>query len=130
MSFDVTGIDHVVLNCTDVEVTARWYRRALGVRVETYGAGRTALTFGAQKLNLRPVGTDGWETARADVPGSLDICFVTTATIEEVVSAWRTAGIDVHEGPIRRTGARGAITSVYARDPDGNLVEVARYDSP
>ena len=31
-------------------------------------------------------------------------------------------------GPVRRTGALGPMTSVYFRDPDGNLVEVARYD--
>lgn len=127
MWFEVAGIDHVVLNCADVEVTARWYEQALGVHVETYGAGRTALTFGSQKINLRPVGTEGWETARTDTAGSLDICFITTASLDDVATAWGAAGIAIHEGPVQRSGARGPITSLYAIDPDGNLVEVARY---
>lgn len=127
VAFEVYGIDHVVLSCADVEVTAAWYRRALGVRVATYGAGRTALVFGSQKINLRPVGAVGWGTAAVETAGALDICFVTDAPVAEVVAAWEAAGIEVHEGPIERSGARGSITSVYARDPDGNLVEVAHY---
>lgn len=126
-AFDIRGIDHVVLNCTDVAATADWYRTALGLEVETYGAGRTALVFGSQKINLRPVGTDGWETATVEAAGSLDLCFETTTPLPEVIAAWRTAGITLHEGPITRTGARGPMTSVYALDPDGNLIEVANY---
>jgi catechol 2,3-dioxygenase-like lactoylglutathione lyase family enzyme len=127
MAFEISGIDHVVLNCADVAATAAWYQRALGVRVESYGAGRTALVFGAQKINLRPVGTDGWETAAVETPGALDICFETDAPIPEVLATWHAAGVEVHAGPIQRSGARGPIMSVYALDPDGNLVEVAHY---
>lgn len=125
--FEIAGIDHVVLNCADVEITAEWYRRALGVSAETYGAGRTALVFGTQKVNLRPLGAPGWETAKVEAAGTLDICFETTAPLADVIAHWESAGIPVHEGPVQRTGARGPISSVYALDPDGNLVEVARY---
>ena len=117
----------MVLNCADVEVTAAWYRRAMGVRVETYSAGRTALVFGAQKINLRLVGATGWGTAAVETAGALDMCFVTDAPASEVVAAWEAAGTELHEGPIQRSGARGPITSVYALDPDGNLAEVAHY---
>lgn len=127
MGFDITGIDHVVLNCADVGTTAAWYQRALGMRVEAYGPGRTALVFGNQKINLRPVGAVDWETAAVETPGALDICFITETPVSEVVAAWEAAGIERHEGPIQRNGAHGPITSVYARDPDGNLIEVANY---
>ncbi len=37
-------------------------------------------------------------------------------------------GIDIIEGPVAKTGAVGALTSVYFRYPDDNLVEVSNYD--
>ncbi len=127
MTFEIDRIDHLVLNCTDPDATADWYRRALGVRTEPYGEGRTAIVFGRQKINLRPVGATGWETAREDVPGSLAICFETSSPIAHVLAHWSVEDIPVHEGPVARTGAHGPMTSVYAVDPDGNLVEVAHY---
>lgn len=127
MAFEISGIDHVVLNCADVEAMAAWYQRALGVSVDIYGPGRTALVFGSQKINLRPVGTAGWEMAAVDTPGALDICFETKQPVSEVIAAWAAVGIEVYQGPIQRTGARGSMTSVYALDPEGNLVEVAHY---
>ncbi|WP_245599620.1 VOC family protein [Nakamurella lactea] len=130
VAFQISGIDHIVLNCADIDATAAWYQRALGVQVETYGAGRTALVFGSQKINLRPVGADGWETATSETPGALDICFETDATVAEILATWQAAEIAVQEGPVQRNGARGPITSIYTLDPDGNLVEVAHYSRP
>ncbi|GAB2501805.1 Virulence protein [Corynebacterium atrinae] len=124
---NVSRIDHLVLNCADVDVTAAWFQRALGMQVQQYCEGRTALVFGQQKINLRPQGAPEWGTAKVDTPGALDICFVTELTVEESLAAWEAAGIEVHEGPIQRSGAVGPITSLYALDPDGNLIEVAHY---
>jgi catechol 2,3-dioxygenase-like lactoylglutathione lyase family enzyme len=58
-------------------------------------------------------------------PGSADLCFLTSTPLEEVMVHLETCGIAVEEGPVLRTGATGAIRSVYCRDPDGNLVEIA-----
>ncbi|AKK07824.1 lactoylglutathione lyase-like lyase [Corynebacterium testudinoris] len=127
MPVNVSRIDHLVLNCADVAVTAAWFQRALGMQVQQYGEGRTALVFGGQKINLRTTGATNWGTAKVDAPGTLDICFVTELTVEESLAAWEAAGIEIHEGPIQRSGALGPITSLYARDPDGNLIEVAHY---
>lgn len=125
----ILRIDHVVINCRDVEATAAWYERVLGMTREVFGADRrTALRFGQQKLNLRLTGAEGWITGAVDAPGSLDFCFVTEVGLEEVMERWRACGVEVVDGPVARTGALGAMRSVYCRDPDGNLVEVAVYD--
>jgi catechol 2,3-dioxygenase-like lactoylglutathione lyase family enzyme len=130
MSLLIERIDHVVLNCRDVATLAAWYERALGMKRETFGTdGRFALKFGNQKINLRPSGAPNWPTGAVDPPGSLDLCFVTTQSPDEVLNHLRSCGITVVDGPVRRTGALGAMTSIYCRDPDGNLIEIANYAS-
>jgi catechol 2,3-dioxygenase-like lactoylglutathione lyase family enzyme len=128
MSLRIERIDHVVLNCRDVEATAAWYQRVLGMSREKFGPdGRSALKFGNQKINLRPTGAANWPTGAVDAAGSLDLCFITTQPPTEVLAHLRSCGIAVTDGPARRTGALGAMTSIYCRDPDDNLVEIANY---
>lgn len=125
----IDRIDHVVMNCRDVEAMASWYERALGLRREAFGPdGRLALTFGRQKINLRPTGAANWETGAVDAPGSLDFCFITEGGLEQAAARLRRHGIAITHGPMTRTGALGPMTSIYCRDPDGNLVEIASYD--
>jgi catechol 2,3-dioxygenase-like lactoylglutathione lyase family enzyme len=130
MPFAIDRIDHVVLNCRDLDTTAVWYQRVLSMQREDFGPDkRTALKFGSQKINLRPTGASNWPTGATDEPGSLDLCFITTSAPEDVLDHLRACGVTITEGRVQRTGALGAMTSVYCRDPDGNLVEVARYGS-
>ena len=130
MRFTVDRFDHIVLNCRDVEQTASWYQRVLGMEREEFGAqNRTALKFGGQKINLRPHdhGTDTWITGASTEPGAADLCFTTAVGPEDVVDHLKSCGITILEGPVSRQGALGAMQSVYCRDPDGNLVEIASY---
>ncbi len=128
MGIMLDRIDHVVLNCRDVEATAAWYARVLGMAREEFGPDRrVALTFGRQKLNLRPTGAPGWETGVVDAPGSLDLCFVTSTPLHEAAEHLDSCGVAITEGPVSRTGALGPMTSIYCRDLDGNLVEIASY---
>lgn len=129
MSFAIDRIDHVVLNCRDVDTVANWYVRVLGMRREVFGADRVALRFGEQKLNLRPTGAPNWPTGATDSPGSLDLCFITTSVPEDIETHLREAGVEITEGPVPKTGALGPMTSYYCRDPEGNLVEIASYPS-
>jgi catechol 2,3-dioxygenase-like lactoylglutathione lyase family enzyme len=130
MPFVLDRIDHVVLNCRDLETTASWYQRVLGVHREEFAPDRRiALKFGSQKINLRPSGAPNWPTGALDAPGSLDPCFITESAPEEVLDHLRACGVAVNEGPVQRTGALGTMTSIYCRDPDGNLVEIAQYGS-
>jgi catechol 2,3-dioxygenase-like lactoylglutathione lyase family enzyme len=128
MSLTIENIDHLVLNCRDVAATAAWYERVLGMRREIFGAdGRVALRFGSQKINLRPTGAANWDTGAADAPGSADFCLITRGAPQETVRHLETCGVKVAAGPVTRAGALGPMTSVYCRDPDGNLVEISRY---
>lgn len=127
MAFSIDRIDHIVINTRDVEVTADWYVRVLGMRRERYRDGRTALAFGRQKFNVRPTGAQNWITADVDAPGSLDLCFITAVAPDEIPAHLAAVGVQVTEGPVSRTGALGEMTSYYCRDPDGNLVEISSY---
>ena len=123
----LTGIDHFVLTVEDVEATCAFYSDHLGAEVVTFGKGRTALQFGDQKVNLHPAGNEYEPKAARPVPGAGDFCVTTDTPIETVERDLREAGVGIIEGPVERAGALGPMTSVYVRDPDDNLVEIAVY---
>jgi catechol 2,3-dioxygenase-like lactoylglutathione lyase family enzyme len=130
MRFVVDRLDHLVITCRDVETSAGWYQRVLGMEREEFGeTRRTALKFGGQKINLRPTGAtqQAWPSSVVAEPGSQDLCFVVTVAAEDVVEHLRGCGVGVEAGPVAKAGALGPITSVYCRDPDGNLIEIASY---
>jgi catechol 2,3-dioxygenase-like lactoylglutathione lyase family enzyme len=121
----VRAIDHFVLTCTDVEVTVAFYQRALGMKAETFAGGRRALSFGSQKINLHQAGAEYVPHAGHPVAGSGDFCLISDVPVTQVAAHLASVGVEVIEGPVARTGATGPLTSIYFRDPDGNLVEVA-----
>ena len=123
----VTSLDHLVLTVRDIGATCAFYERFLGMRAETFGDGRTALHFGEQKINLHQAGAEFEPKAAQPTPGSADLCFITDSPIETVAGDIEAAGIEIIDGPVERTGARGRMLSVYFRDPDDNLIEVSRY---
>ncbi len=130
MRFTVDRLDHLVLHCKDVEITASWYQRVLGMDREDFGEDdRTALKFGGQKINLRPIDaeTSAWITSSKIEAGSGDICFVTAVRPDDALNHLQECGVTVEQGPVAKTGALGPMTSVYCRDPDGNLIEIASY---
>ncbi len=129
MRFTVDRLDHLVLNVADVEITASWYQRVLGMEREEFGQDRrTALKFGGQKINLRPYDHDkrAWITGTATEPGGADVCFVTAVGPEDVAEHLHGCGVAIETGPIPKVGALGMVQSVYCRDPDGNLIEIAK----
>jgi len=125
------GLDHLVLTVRDVDTTCAFYARVLGMKSVEFGAGRRALAFGRQKINLHPARAPISPHATSPVPGSADLCFISRNPLDGILDHLRREGVAVELGPVRRTGALGPITSVYFRDPDGNLLEVAvEGDSP
>jgi catechol 2,3-dioxygenase-like lactoylglutathione lyase family enzyme len=121
----IERIDHFVLTVADVAATCAFYERVLGMEVVNFGAGRKALRFGQQKINLHAHGREFEPKAHKPTPGSADFCLITRVPLAEVVAHLRAQGVAIVEGPVPRTGATGSLVSIYFRDPDGNLVEVA-----
>ena len=127
MPISITRLDHLVLTVRDIAATCDFYSRVLGMAVVTFGEGRTALSFGNQKINLHQAGREFEPKAAYPTPGSADLCLITDAEPAETLAALQAQGVPVELGPARRTGALGAIESIYLRDPDGNLIEIAHY---
>ncbi len=121
----IDSLDHLVITVEDVEATASFYSRTLGMEIVTFAGGRKALSFGVQKINLHQRGRDFEPKAQQPTPGSADLCFITSVPIAEVVKHLSSCNVAVLEGPVKRTGATGPILSVYFRDPDMNLIEVS-----
>ena len=129
MSVKIAALDHLVLTVTDLARSAAFYEAALGMRHETFtgtdGTTRHALLFGRQKINLHQVGAEFAPHAQRPTVGSADLCFLLEGGVSLTVAALEALGVSLEDGPIRRTGARGAINSIYIRDPDGNLIELS-----
>jgi catechol 2,3-dioxygenase-like lactoylglutathione lyase family enzyme/ketosteroid isomerase-like protein len=122
----IDGFDHLVLTVADVERTCDFYQRVLRMEVVRFGDDRRALRCGAQKINLHAAGKELEPRAARPTPGSGDLCLLTREPLAAWVEHLKARGVAVLEGPVRRTGALGPIESIYLRDPDGNLVEIAR----
>lgn len=131
MPFTIDGLDHLVVNVTDVEAAAAWYQRVLGMtRRDLPGTPvRTSMHFGQQKIHLRPISASkvDWFTADHEGAGSDDLCFITQSSPADVVAHLKACDVAIEVGPVKRLGARGNMMSVYCRDPDGSLIEVATY---
>ena len=121
----IDHIDHVVLTTRDREGCIRFYRDTLGMKLEAFGEGRTALRFGNQKINVHDWGREFEPRAHVAAPGTLDLCFIASVPLDEVMRRLAAAGVKIVEGPVMKTGATGPIRSVYVRDPDLNLVEIS-----
>jgi len=125
----IARLDHLVLTVADLERTCQFYTEVLGMELTTFGAGRKALVFGQQKINLHEAGKEFEPKARKPAPGSGDLCFISEVGLEQVMAHLKSCGVEIEQGPVQRTGATGPILSVYLRDPDGNLLEISNYQS-
>lgn len=125
----VNALDHLVLTVADINRTVAFYSDVLGMMPEQFrpsdGSLRWALTFGVQKINLHLADCPFEPKARRPSSGSADLCFLSDASLEAWQAHFDDHGVVVEEGPVRRTGATGPISSLYIRDPDGNLIEIS-----
>lgn len=123
----IERIDHLVLTVKDIAASVDFYTRVLGMREVVFGPqNRRALAFGQHKINLHEAGREFEPKADRPTAGSGDLCFVVD-DLEAAARHLAACGVPVIDGPVPRTGALGAITSIYLRDPDGNLIELSQY---
>jgi catechol 2,3-dioxygenase-like lactoylglutathione lyase family enzyme len=120
----ISHIDHIVLTVADIKASVEFYRRVLKMEEVTFAGGRKALRFGNQKINLQLLGQEPRNHAQV---GSGDLCLITNWSLEDVITHLQQQNIRIVEGPVEKSGATGAISSVYFLDPDSNLIEVSVY---
>ena len=128
----IERVDHIVLTTRDKDACIRFYSEVLGMKLEKFRTPteeRLALKFGAQKINLHEWGREFTPRAHVAVPGSLDLCFIASTSLDEVIQRLKNNNVAILEGPVSKTGAKGPIRSVYVRDPDLNLVEISVYNN-
>lgn len=129
MTPHLSAFDHLVLTVADIDRTVEFYRDILGMQpVEFSPDGsppRVSLKFGTQKINLHQAGAEFDPKAGHPMPGSADLCFLTLTSIDDWIGHLVELGIEIEEGPVARTGATGPLNSIYIRDPDSNLIEIA-----
>lgn len=126
----IDHIDHLVLTTYNEDACVDFYTRVLGMTLESFVGGtppvtRKAFKFGHQKINLHVRGKEFEPKAHTPVPGALDLCFIASIPLQEVMARLEAAAWPVVEGPVMRTGATQRIRSVYVRDPDLNLIEIS-----
>lgn len=126
MGFVIDHLDHLVLTVANIDATVAFYTSALGMELITFGE-RKALRFGEQKINLHQVGMEFEPKALHPTPGSGDLCFITKAPLEKVISHLNLGNYPIELGPVPRDGAKGEMLSIYLRDPDLNLLEISNY---
>jgi catechol 2,3-dioxygenase-like lactoylglutathione lyase family enzyme len=121
----IAAIDHVVLTTRDEAKCLAFYVGVLGMQLERYGENRVALRFGSQKINVHQPGVIAGLKAQTPTPGSLDLCFIAKLPLDAVIERLRLHDVAIVSGRSLRRRGLGSIRSVYVRDPDENLVEIA-----
>ncbi|KOF55300.1 MULTISPECIES: VOC family protein [unclassified Achromobacter] len=121
----IDHLDHLVLTTANEQACVDFYVGLLGMKLETFGQGRKAFKFGQQKINLHVKGSEFEPKAHLPVPGALDLCFIASEPLDQVIETLKARGAQIVEGPVLRTGANYPIRSIYLRDPDLNLIEIS-----
>ena len=128
-------MDHIVLNVENDEKMIAFYSNVLMLapeRLEEYRAGD--VPFPSVRLNLDMIvdlfPKKMWQkNARTgQVRENLNhFCIALSKGVwESLLERLHDNNVDIEEGPVQRWGAHGIGTSIYFRDPEGNLIE-ARY---
>jgi catechol 2,3-dioxygenase-like lactoylglutathione lyase family enzyme len=129
---EIESIDHIVMQAADIAKTVKFYTEIMGMehhkfQPQTGGPVRQSLNFGVQKINLHDASAPFIPHATNPVAGSVDLCFITAQPIADWQAHLASHGIKIEDGPVRKTGAKGPLLSLYIRDPDQNLIEISNY---
>lgn len=127
----VSGLDHIAITVADVDASIAWYSDVLGavpIHLDLWQSGAipvALLQVGASRLSLHPAAAPAVPHADRPTPGSADVCFRFDGPVREIVELLDERGVLIVDGPVPRPASNGQRgTSVYFRDPDGNLLEL------
>jgi len=130
------SIDHIAMPTSDAEKLIGFYK-SIGFTINDEAAWRErkanifSIQIGDSKINVHPQGFTADLRGPTAVPGCTDICFVWNGTADECKQMLEEAGVEIIRGPGPRRGARAGgslpAVSLYARDPDQNLLEWMIY---
>lgn len=124
MNINIRQIDHIVIPVEDIQKSILFYTDILGMKLDCSN-NRYVVKFGNQKINLHAGKAEFLPAAKNPTFGSTDICFLAEGNIYDLKAELEAKGVCIEEGVVKRTGAQGAISSIYFRDPDGNLIEIS-----
>lgn len=121
-------IDHVVLTVTNLEESMRFYHEVFDMPVINDQSNDQVITLrcGHQLIRLQKVDRSALVADQPTI-GSADLCLVAGDKVDDILHHLKSYYVDVVAGPIEKHGSEGAMTSIYVRDPDRNLVEIAVY---
>ncbi|WP_448565126.1 VOC family protein [Trichothermofontia sp.] len=122
---NIERLDHLVLTVRDLNSTCTFYTQVLGMTLVTHPPDRPVLVFGTQHITLHVHDQTHPLRALQAVPGSANLCLITSVPVPRLMQHLHHYGVRVIEGPLKRPGASGMLLSIYCRDPDGNLLELA-----
>ncbi|TLD80921.1 VOC family protein [Helicobacter sp. MIT 05-5293] len=120
----IVAIDHIVLLTNNLEKCLAFYRDILECEVREQN-GRYAICFGNQKINIHQHFGEFQPAASKPCDGALDFCLLAKGDIHAIKRKIESKGVKLEAGVVQRTGARAKLDSIYLKDPDGNLVEIA-----
>ena len=125
MPIQIDHIDHIVMTVENVDTTLNWYLRVLGIKSVAFGEGRKALVLNKQRIHLVAKSATIAPCTEHPTPGSLDLCLIASTPLATLLEHLKKERVPIEKGPIKRNGATGLITSIYIRDPERNLLQIA-----
>jgi catechol 2,3-dioxygenase-like lactoylglutathione lyase family enzyme len=99
----INRLDHLVLTVADIESSAGFYTRVLGMEEQVFEGGRRAVKFGYSKINLHQAGHEFEPKALRPTPGSADLCLIAAEPLAQVIAELASHGVEIEEGPNPRT---------------------------
>jgi catechol 2,3-dioxygenase-like lactoylglutathione lyase family enzyme len=132
-------MDHIVLNMEDDDRMIAFYSKVLMLqpeRLDEYRAGK--VPFPSVRLNADTIidlfPKKMWQKSAKAGEGRDNLnhfCIsLSKGSWSELLDRLQVNAVPIEEGPVPRWGAHGTGTSVYFRDPEGNLIEARHYEGP
>ncbi|GAA3636507.1 VOC family protein [Lactobacillus hamsteri] len=128
---NIVNLDHFVLIVKDLKQSVDFYHNVIGLPIisDQTNDNFASLKCGNSLLRFRKLSNDvGAIVANNLSTGNFDFCLESSDSVANIINNFKQHNISIELGPVTKHGAKGKMTSVYVRDPDGNLVEISSYN--